>query len=255
MPEGSPGKYFIGRIRGGDVAAVGSRCPRARRRSRCGTPTSGSTAPTRPRRRSRAAGGTVLTEPFDIFDAGRMAVVRRPGGRGVRRLAAEAAQGATGRQRARRPQLQRPPHPRPGGRQGVLRRGVRLGDAGCRRAHVDAARRTATTSRSATPGRASRWRQMGGPERLRSTSSRPQPDRRRGHRHAGALGRHVRGRRRRRDRRRGAELGGDGRRPARSTRRGSRMAVIRDPQGATFTASQFVPENKDIEPAPADAAA
>ena len=24
MPEGSPGRYFIGRIRGGDVAAVGS---------------------------------------------------------------------------------------------------------------------------------------------------------------------------------------------------------------------------------------
>jgi hypothetical protein len=34
-----------------------------------------------------------------------------------------------------------------------------------------------------------------------------------------------------------------------------RLAVIRDPQGATFTAGQFVPENKDIEPAPADAAA
>ena len=25
-----------------------------------------------------------------------------------------------------------------------------------------------------------------------------------------------------------------------------RMTVIRDPQGATFTASQFVPENKDV---------
>ena len=27
----------------------------------------------------------------------------------------------------------------------------------------------------------------------------------------------------------------------------TRMAVIRDPQGATFIASQFVPENKDLE--------
>jgi hypothetical protein len=34
-----------------------------------------------------------------------------------------------------------------------------------------------------------------------------------------------------------------------------RLAVIRDPQGATFTAGQFVPENKDIQPAPVDAAA
>ena len=28
----------------------------------------------------------------------------------------------------------------------------------------------------------------------------------------------------------------------------TRMAVIKDPQGATFIASQFVPENKDLEP-------
>jgi predicted enzyme related to lactoylglutathione lyase len=27
----------------------------------------------------------------------------------------------------------------------------------------------------------------------------------------------------------------------------TRMAVIKDPQGATFMASQFVPENKDLE--------
>ena len=50
MPPGSEGKYFIARLRGGDVAAVG-RSPRRRHRWRCGTPTSGSRAPTRPRRR------------------------------------------------------------------------------------------------------------------------------------------------------------------------------------------------------------
>ena len=33
-----------------------------------------------------------------------------------------------------------------------------------------------------------------------------------------------------------------------------RLTVIRDPQGATFTAGQFVPENADMG-APADAAA
>jgi hypothetical protein len=25
------------------------------------------------------------------------------------------------------------------------------------------------------------------------------------------------------------------------------MAVVKDPQGATFTASQFVPENRDVK--------
>jgi predicted enzyme related to lactoylglutathione lyase len=34
-----------------------------------------------------------------------------------------------------------------------------------------------------------------------------------------------------------------------------RMTVIADPQGATFTASKFVPENKDLVPAPGEAAA
>ena len=46
-PE-APGKYFMARIRGLDVAAVG-RSPMRRRRWRCGTHTSGSTAPTRRR--------------------------------------------------------------------------------------------------------------------------------------------------------------------------------------------------------------
>jgi hypothetical protein len=62
MPPRSEGKYFIawcqapgssifdtsGDRHGGDVAAVRS-IPRQRRRRRCGTPTSGSIAPTRPR--------------------------------------------------------------------------------------------------------------------------------------------------------------------------------------------------------------
>ena len=46
MPDGTDGSYFIGRIRGGDVAAVAS-LPRVLRRWRCGTPTCGSTTSTR----------------------------------------------------------------------------------------------------------------------------------------------------------------------------------------------------------------
>lgn len=79
MPEGAGGSYLIGRIRGGDVAAVGS-IPE-------GAPTAAvwqtyvwvasadDTAA-----KVRAAGGTVVTEPFDVMDAGRMAVAADPEG-------------------------------------------------------------------------------------------------------------------------------------------------------------------------------
>ena len=50
MPEGSPGVYFIGRIRGRRRGRGRRRFPKARHRWRCGTPTSGSTAPTRRQR-------------------------------------------------------------------------------------------------------------------------------------------------------------------------------------------------------------
>ena len=87
---------------------------------------------------------------------------------------------------------------------------------------------------------------MGAPDGFIDVVAAAQPDRRRRHRHARALERHVRRRRRRRHRREGEELGGevvDGPFDAPWTR----MAVIKDPQGATFIASQFVPENKDLE--------
>ena len=56
------------------------RSPRARRRWRCGTPTSGSRARTRPRPRSATPAARSLTEPFDVMDAGRMAVFADPEG-------------------------------------------------------------------------------------------------------------------------------------------------------------------------------
>jgi predicted enzyme related to lactoylglutathione lyase len=79
MPPGSPGSYFIARLRGGDVAAIGSQPE--------GGPTSAvwntyvwvdsadesSTNVT-------AAGGSVVTEPFDVMDAGRMAICMDPEG-------------------------------------------------------------------------------------------------------------------------------------------------------------------------------
>ena len=174
-------RYLVGRLRGGDVAGIGSQPEGAGEAGRAGTPTSGSTAPTRPPRRSTEAGGSVLMDPFDISDAGRMAVVRRPGGRrrsasGRRRPARRAD-----RQRAGQLELQRPQHPRPLGREGVLRRASSAG----RRPTSPRARRssacppTATTSRSATPACASGWRTVDAPERFEETVAWLRPNRRR----------------------------------------------------------------------------
>src|SRR3954468_8320518 len=70
MPAGSPDPYHVARIRGGDVAAVASQ--------------SGGTATwntyvwvadaDETAAKARAAGGSVLIEPTDVGEAGRMAV-------------------------------------------------------------------------------------------------------------------------------------------------------------------------------------
>jgi len=79
MPPGSPGKYFICRIRGGDVAAVSSlpegAPPMAVWNTYIWVDSADETAS-----KVRAAGGKVLTEPFDVMDAGRMAVLADPDG-------------------------------------------------------------------------------------------------------------------------------------------------------------------------------
>jgi predicted enzyme related to lactoylglutathione lyase len=79
MPEGSEGKYFIGRIRAGDVAAVGSipeaAPPMAMWNTYVWVESADETAA-----RARDAGGGVVMEPFDVMDAGRMAVLTDPEG-------------------------------------------------------------------------------------------------------------------------------------------------------------------------------
>jgi uncharacterized protein len=74
MPEGSGGQYFIGRIRGGDVAAIGSIPEGAPSMAMWNTyiwvDSAEETAD-----RVRRAGGGVVMEPFDVMDAGRMAVL------------------------------------------------------------------------------------------------------------------------------------------------------------------------------------
>jgi predicted enzyme related to lactoylglutathione lyase len=79
MPPDSPGKYLIARIRGGDVAAISSppdgAPPAATWNTYIWVDSADEAAA-----KAKDAGGQVLTEPFDVMDAGRMAVLADPEG-------------------------------------------------------------------------------------------------------------------------------------------------------------------------------
>jgi uncharacterized protein len=79
MPPGAPGMYFTARIRGGDVAAVGSIPEGAPQMATWNTyvwvESADETAS-----KVRDAGGRAVMEPFDVMDAGRMAVFADPEG-------------------------------------------------------------------------------------------------------------------------------------------------------------------------------
>jgi uncharacterized protein len=93
MPPGSPRPYFIGRIRGGDVAAVTSTPEDAPQQAAWRTyvwvEDADETAA-----KVRAAGGTVLSEPMDVGDSGRMAVLADPEGAAFIAWQARAHRGA-----------------------------------------------------------------------------------------------------------------------------------------------------------------
>ena len=119
-----------------------ARSPRARRRWRCGTPTSGSTAPTRPRRRSATPAAASLMEPFDVMDAGRMAVFADPEGAVFCVWQAKEHKGARIVNEHGSLNFNGLNTRDAGRREALLRLGVRLGDARPRRRRrdVDAAR-------------------------------------------------------------------------------------------------------------------
>jgi uncharacterized protein len=79
MPPGSPGKYFMARLRGGDVAAIGSPPEGAPPMPAWNTYVCVASADDTAAK-VREAGGRVLAEPFDVFDAGRMATFADPEG-------------------------------------------------------------------------------------------------------------------------------------------------------------------------------
>jgi len=74
MPPDVPGEYYVGRIRGLDAAAVGSipegTPPMAMWNTYIWVDSADDTA-----EKVRDAGGNVLMEPFDVLDSGRMAVL------------------------------------------------------------------------------------------------------------------------------------------------------------------------------------
>jgi len=79
LPPDSPGQYFLARLRGGAVAAVESipeaLPPMATWNTYVWVESADDTAA-----KVRDAGGSVVMEPFDVMDSGRMAVFTDPGG-------------------------------------------------------------------------------------------------------------------------------------------------------------------------------
>lgn len=93
MPPGSPVRYYVARIRGGDVAAVGSQPqgapPPAVWNTYVWVEDAENTAA-----KVRAAGGGVLLEPDDVGESGRMAVFADPAGAAFRVWQANQHRGA-----------------------------------------------------------------------------------------------------------------------------------------------------------------
>ena len=79
MPPGSEGRYFVARLRGGDVAAVGSTPDGAPAAAAWNTYICVESAD-KTAAKVLEAGGRTLMEPFDVTDAGRMAVLADPEG-------------------------------------------------------------------------------------------------------------------------------------------------------------------------------
>jgi uncharacterized protein len=79
LPDDSPGEYFIARLHGGDVAAVGS-IPEGMPQMAMWNTYIWVDGADDTAARVRDAGGSVLMEPFDIMGFGRMAVFTDPEG-------------------------------------------------------------------------------------------------------------------------------------------------------------------------------
>lgn len=245
MPADSPMRYFMGRLPGGDVGAVGSQPEGAPKQAVWNTyiwvEDADETAD-----RVRAAGGTVLMEPGDVGDSGRMAVFADPEGAAFSVWQPKTHRGATVVNEHGSLNFNNlATRDLEGARSfyGAVF-GWEMIDVGG--ASMWALPAYGDFLEERTPGTRENMASMGAPERFQevvaSASSIPddQPD---VPAHwdvtfavddADAIAA------------RAVELGGEVLVPPFDAP-WVRMTIIRDPQGATFTASKFVPENRDLE--------
>src|SRR4029450_3560847 len=79
MPAGAPRSYFMARLQGRDVAAIGSPQDGAPPTPVWNTYIAVDSADETAAKVAKA-GGTTLAEPFDVFDAGRMGIFSDPSG-------------------------------------------------------------------------------------------------------------------------------------------------------------------------------
>jgi uncharacterized protein len=242
MPPGAPTPYFVARLRGGDVAAVGTAGDTAAWNTYVWVEDAEVIAA-----RVHAAGGSVLMEPDDVGDFGRMAIFADPAGAAFRVWEAKEHRGAA---------IVNEPgslnfndlHTRDlegaqafyGAVFGWDLIGIGSGfTTWALPAYGD-------FLEERTPGMRENMKGMGAPDRFEETVASAiaipddQPDT---PSHWGltfavddadAIAA------------RATELGGQVLVPPFDAP-WVRMTIIRDPQGATFTASKFVPENKDLE--------
>jgi hypothetical protein len=246
MPPDAPAQYYTARLNGGDVAAISSQ-PEG------GSPVVWNTYvwvadADETAEKVRAAGGRVLTEPMDVFDAGRMAVFADPAGaefsvwQPARHRGATVVNehGAVNFNDLKTPDLD-------GARAfyGTVFGWDLIDVGGAMYAWALPAYGDFLEER--TPGMRENMSNMGAPTRFEEVvaSVSPTDGAARWDVTFGADDAHAVAAR-------AAELGGTVV-VAPFDAPWSRMTVITDPQGATFTASQFVPENKDL-PRPEGAA-
>jgi len=244
MPPGSEGEYHIARIRGGDVAAVGSipeaAPPVAAWNTYIWVESADDAAA-----KARDAGGGAVMEPFDVMDSGRMAVLTDPEGAAFCVWEARQHKGA-----------------RIVNEHGSLNfNGLATRDVEAAKAFYGAVFGWRTLALDAgemwtlpgygdhlellTPGMREGMAEMGAPEGFEDVVASIVPigdDQPEAPAHwnvtfavddADAVAAKA------------AELGGEVV-AAPFDAPWTRMAILRDPQGATFIASKFVPENKDL---------
>ena len=244
MPPGSEGEYHIARIRGGDVAAVGSipeaAPPVAAWNTYIWVESADDAAA-----KARDAGGGAVMEPFDVMDSGRMAVLTDPEGAAFCVWEARQHKGA-----------------RIVNEHGSLNfNGLATRDVEAAKAFYGAVFGWRTLALDAgemwtlpgygdhlellTPGMREGMAEMGAPEGFEDVVASIAPigdDQPEAPAHwnvtfavddADAVAAKA------------AELGGEVV-AAPFDAPWTRMAILRDPQGATFIASKFVPENKDL---------